>query len=100
MANLFFFSIFIAECFYTRLVRPTRKVAYDVRQLALKKWLTKSCNLCWKGIEPVLPVPQFSREIGLVLIRRCGKNLAVAGCGFFGLVFEVTTSVKVKDNCV
>ena len=32
----------------------------------------------------VLPVPRFSRGIGLVLIRRCGKNLAVAGCDFLG----------------
>ena len=62
-------------------------------------------------IEAVLPVPRFSRGIGLVLMRRCGKNLAVVGCCFlgyffaitfsyFGLVFGVTTSVKVEDNCV
>ena len=27
-----------------------RKVAYDVMHSAQKKWLTKSCNLCWRGI--------------------------------------------------
>ena len=27
-----------------------RKVAYDVTHFAPKKWLTKSSNLCWKGI--------------------------------------------------
>ena len=27
-----------------------RKIAYDLTQLVPKKWLTKSCNLCWKGI--------------------------------------------------
>ena len=32
----------------------------------------------------MLPVPRFSRAIGLVLNRRCGKNLVVAGCGFLG----------------
>ena len=59
----------------------------------------------------MLPVPQFSRGIGLVLIRRCGKKLAVAGCDFFWLfvailfrcfelVFEVTTSLKAQDNGV
>ena len=26
------------------------KVAYDVTHFAPKSWLTKSCNLCWKGI--------------------------------------------------
>ena len=26
------------------------KVAYDVTHLARKKWLTKRCTLCWKGI--------------------------------------------------
>ena len=31
----------------------------------------------------VLPVPRFSRGIGLVWIGRCGKNLAVAVCGFW-----------------
>ena len=29
-----------------------RKVAYDVTHFAPKKWLTKRCNLCWKGIGP------------------------------------------------
>ena len=24
-------------------------VAYDVTHFAPKKWLTKSCNLCWRG---------------------------------------------------
>ena len=28
-----------------------RKVAYDVTHFAPKKWLTKSCDLCWKGVE-------------------------------------------------
>ena len=28
-----------------------RKVAYDVTHVARKKWLSKSYNLCWKGIE-------------------------------------------------
>ena len=27
-----------------------RKVAHDVTHFAPKKWLTKRCNLCWKGI--------------------------------------------------
>ena len=36
------------------------------------------------SVLPVLLAPRFSRGIGLVLIRRCGKNLAVAGCGFSG----------------
>ena len=58
----------------------------------------------------MLPVPRFFRRIGLVLMRRCGKNFAVAGYGFFGyflprvplfgLVFGVTTSVKVQDYYV
>ena len=54
----------------------------------------------------MLQVPRFSRGIRLVWIRRWSINLAVASCGFFGLVFvmqlcyfklvcEVTTSVKV-----
>ena len=29
-----------------------RKVACDITHLAQKKWLTKSCNSCWKGIAP------------------------------------------------
>ena len=28
----------------------SRAVAYDATHFAPKKWLTKSCNLCWKGI--------------------------------------------------
>ena len=27
-----------------------RNSAYNVTHFARKKWLTKSCNLCWKGI--------------------------------------------------
>ena len=32
----------------------------------------------------VLPVPQFSRGTGLVLIWHCGKNLIVVGSDFLG----------------
>ena len=41
---------------------------------------------------------RFSRGIGLVLMRRCGKNLAVEGCSFWA-IFGKTTSVEVQDNC-
>ena len=62
-------------------------------------------------LRSMFPVPRFSRGIGLVLRRRCEKNLAVEGLRsfgqffaipfrYFGLVFEVTTSVKVQDKCV
>ena len=30
--------------------QKNRKVAHDVTHFAPKKWLTKSCNLCGKGI--------------------------------------------------
>ena len=57
----------------------------------------------------MFPVPRFPRGIGLVLIRRCGKNLAVAGCGFlgyflqfrsaiFGLVLRYYLGWKLKEN--
>ena len=39
---------FTLECARHR--STNRKVANDVTQLAPKKWLTKSCNLCWKDI--------------------------------------------------
>ena len=32
----------------------------------------------------MLPVGRFSRPIGLVSIRSCGKILEFAGCGFLG----------------
>ena len=36
------------------------------------------------AFSPVLPVGRFSRPIGLVSIRSCGKVLRSAGCGFLG----------------
>ena len=31
-----------------------RKIAYDITHLARKKWLIKSCKLCWKAIGQTL----------------------------------------------
>ena len=36
------------------------------------------------GRSSVLPDGRFSRPIGLVSIRGCGKILEFAGCGFLG----------------
>ena len=32
----------------------TYRVSYDVTHMAQKKWLTKSCKLCWQVIGPTL----------------------------------------------
>ena len=34
--------------------------------------------------QSVLPVGRFSRPIGLVSIRSCGKTLEFPGCGYLG----------------
>ena len=39
----------------------------------------------------VLPVPRFSHGIGIVWIKRCGKNFAVAGCGFLAGFYHAGT---------
>ena len=51
-----------------------RKVAYDVTNFAQKKWLSKSCSLCWKGIgrTPTIGVILKTNE---KLIRNWNKLL-------------------------
>ena len=44
------FKDFMIECFYISAMKPNRKVACDVTDFAPKKWMTKSYNLCWRGI--------------------------------------------------
>ena len=54
------------------------RIRFGVVSFARSWWLRSART----GQLSVLPVARFSRGIGIVLIKRCGKNLAVAGCGF------------------
>ena len=86
--HFFFFDVKIYSVLFRGYEECVKKLGYFLATLLELKMIWQLCLPVKSSVplrsHPVSPVGRFSRPIGLVLIRSCGKILEFAGCGFLG----------------